>query len=191
MPHSSRLCLSGGFSSNREPPPDFRHCRRCSAPQPFVIPRLRFGDAGDLLFLRVATNHRCSTLRAVIPTGAAASAAQWRDLLLPATRHWQLVSRGRAALQRPAPPTLMVCRPSLLRPSTVCHPSVVRRSGQPGDLLFLRVANMWVPHPFAKQKGGLGRPGTSIDPEPTTIQFRLAERQSLRRSYSRRSPLWP
>src|ERR1035441_9603190 len=43
--------------------------------------RLRFGDAGDLIFPRATTNHRGSTLPPVIPTGVAVSAGEWRALL--------------------------------------------------------------------------------------------------------------
>ncbi len=43
---------------------------------------------------------------------------------------------------------------------------------------------MWVPHPFAKQKGGTYRPGTTIDPEPPTLQSRLAARHKNARRFN-------
>src|ERR1035438_5609800 len=131
---------------------------------PFVIPRASAAEARGI----------CSFFSLVIPTGAAVSAAEWRDLFLPAVilsegglaagvegplsprrscgapRRFSAASRDpyRFVITSP-PPSLFRLSSLAFPPSNVCRPSRLRR-GDAGDLLFLRLASE--PHVLSSQE---------------------------------------
>src|SRR5208283_5524246 len=63
-------------------------------------------------------------------------------------------------------------------PGEKAHPGHIGLGGAPEIKHFIRTPT-GCPALVAQRQGGLRRPGTPIEPEPTTIQSRLAGRKSL------------